>query len=84
MTLKQNYVLVKHEEETKSKGGIILTVQSQEKTLFGTIEKIGDAVEVEGLEVGQRICYDRLNASPIEFDGITYDIIEDTDIIAIM
>lgn len=84
MTLKQNYLLVEHKEETKSKGGIILTVQSQEKTLFGTIKAVGDAVEVEGLEVGQTICYDRLNASPIEFDGITYDIIEDTDVIAIM
>lgn len=84
MILKQNYVLVKHEEEIKTKCGIILAVQSQEKTLFGVIEKIGDAVEVEGLKVGQRICYDRLNASPIEFDGITYDIIEDSDIIAIM
>lgn len=84
MILKQNYLLVEHKEETKSKGGIILTVQSQAKTLLGVIKKVGDAVDVEGLEEGQTVYYDRLNASTIEILGTEYDIIEDTDVIAVL
>lgn len=84
MVLKQNYVLMNHREETATKSGILLSLGSQEKTLVGTIAHVGDDCTVEGLKEGMVCVYDKLNASPIEIEGVNYDIIEDTDIIAII
>lgn len=80
--LLHNYILVTPITEEKTKSGIILTVEAQEKQLVGKVEKVG--IEVENVEDGDTVIYDRLNASPITIEGAEYTICEEDDIIAVL
>lgn len=80
--LLHDYILVTPITEEKTKSGIILTVQSQEKQLVGKVEKVG--LDVENVEEGDTVVYDKLNSSPITIEDKEYTICQYDDIIAVL
>lgn len=84
MTLLHNYILVTPITEEKTKSGILLTIDAQEKQLYGIVKNIGKEVEDEDLKIGSKIIFDKLNSTSITIEDVEYTIIEYDDIIAIL
>lgn len=71
------------EKETETASGIILPETAKEKPQQGTIEAVGDEEEmVTGLAVGDLVLFPKYTGTEIELDGVTYLIMEESDILA--
>ena len=67
-------------EETKSKAGIILTIEKEgAKTQFAKVVAV--AKDVEDIKVGDKVMYDKFSGLPLDDDNIMIDA---NDIIAIV
>jgi len=85
-------ILVKRlEEETKSKGGIIIPDSAKEKPAEGEIvavgagrvTKKGDRIPMQ-VKVGDRVLFSKYGGSDIKLDGQEYLIMREDDILGVL
>ena len=93
MTLKPlaDRVVVKLvEAEEKTKPGIILTAGAQEKPQIAEVVAVGPGGFVDGKEVqmivkvGDRVITSKYSGTEVKCDGIEYNIVRQSDILAIV
>ena len=93
MTLKplSNRVVIKFAEaEEKTQSGIILTASAQEKPQIAEIVAVGPGGLVDGKEVvmtvkvGDKVITSKYSGTEVKCDGTTYNIVRQSDILAIV
>ena len=93
MTIKPlaDRVVVKMvEAEEKTKTGIILTASAQEKPQIAEIVAVGPGGVVDGHEVkmevkvGQKVITSKYAGTEVKADGVEYNIVRQSDILAIV
>lgn len=80
-------VLVKLiKKDDKSKGGIILTEEAKEKTLYAYVVEVGEGTEKSKIQVkkGQKIILNEYSGTKIDYQNEEYFIVEQKDILAII
>ena len=72
-------------EEVKS-GGIIIPDSAKEKPLKGTVKAIGNGTKDEAMvvKVGDTVLYGKYSGTELEFDGVKYLMMRQSDILAII
>jgi chaperonin GroES len=67
-------------------GGIIIPDSAKEKPLHGTIKAVGDGTKDEKmiLKPGDTVLYGKYAGTEIEFDGIKYLMMRQSDVLAII
>lgn len=71
------------EGESQSPGGVLLPETAKEKPQQGTIEAIGDPDEMEtNLKVGDRVLFPKYTGTEIKFEGKTYLLMNEDDVLA--
>ncbi|MDH4322335.1 MAG: co-chaperone GroES [Desulfobulbaceae bacterium] len=85
-------ILVKRlEEETKSKGGIIIPDSAKEKPAEGEVVAVGpgranekgDRVKMQ-VKVGDRVLFSKYGGSDVKLDGQDYLIMREDDILGVI
>lgn len=93
MTLKPlaDRVVVKLvEAEEKTKSGLILTASAQEKPQIAEVVAVGPGGFVDGNEVkmtvkiGDRVITSKYSGTEVKCDGVEYNIVRQSDILAIV
>ena len=93
MTIKPlaDRVVVKMvEAEEKTKTGIILTASAQEKPQIAEVFAVGPGGMVDGHEVtmevkvGQKVITSKYAGTEVKADGVEYNIVRQSDILAIV
>ena len=93
MTLKPlaDRVVVKLvEAEEKTKSGLILTAAAQEKPQIAEVVAVGPGGMVDGHEVamvvkvGDRVITSKYAGTEVKCDGVEYNIVRQSDILAIV
>lgn len=79
-------VLVLPDPTEEKVGNIMLPQNAREKPNQGTIVAIGDGKEEKGMrtKVGERILYGKHAGVEIVFDGVSYLIMREADIFAVL
>ena len=85
-------VLVKRvEEESKTKGGIIIPDTAKEKPQEGEVLAVGPGARDESgkrvdpdVKVGDRILFGKWSGTEIKLDGVEYLIMKESDIMGIL
>ena len=78
------------EAEEKTKTGIILTAAAQEKPLVAEVIAVGPGGFVDGKEVvmtvkvGDKVITGKYAGTEVKCDGIEYNIVKQSDILAIV
>lgn len=86
--LGDRVVIQQLEAEEKTKSGLILTSQSQEKPQEAMVIAVGPGGLVGDIEVkmvlkeGDRVVYSKYAGTEIKFEGETYIVIKQNDILA--
>lgn len=72
--------------EEKTVGGIIIPDTAKEKPLKGEVVAVGNGTKDEEMvvKVGETVLYGKYAGTELEFDGITYLIMRQSDILAII
>lgn len=71
------------EGESQSPGGVLLPETAKEKPQQGTIEAIGDSEEMTtNLKVGDRVLFPKYTGTEIKFEGKTYLLMDESDVLA--
>ena len=93
MTLKplaDRVVVILVEAEEKTKTGIILTAGAQEKPQIAEVIAVGPGGLVDGKEVkmivkvGDRVITSKYSGTEVKCDGVEYNIVRQSDILAIV
>ncbi|HIW48022.1 MAG TPA: co-chaperone GroES [Firmicutes bacterium] len=88
--LGDKVVIKQMEAEEKTKSGIVLPTQSKEKPQEAEVIAVGPGGKVKGEEIemmvkpGDRVIYSKYSGTEVKFDGETYIIIRQSDILAIV
>ena len=84
-------VVIKNvEAEETSKGGIILTSAAKEKPQMAEVIAVGPGGNVDGKEivmhvsVGDRVITSKYSGTEVKCDGVEYNIVRQSDILAIV
>jgi len=88
----QDRVLIKRvEEESKTKGGIIIPDSAKEKPQEGLVVAVGPGKVTDngtrvtpGVKAGDRILFGKYSGTDIKVDGVEHLILREDDILAIM
>ncbi len=79
------------EAEEKTKGGIILTANAQEKPQIAEVVAVGEGKKNDdgviipvALKVGQKVIAAKYSGTEIKLDGVEYTIIAEKDILAVI
>lgn len=72
--------------EEKTAGGIIIPDSAKEKPLKGVVKAVGGGTADEPMVVkeGDVVLYGKYAGTELEFDGIKYLIMKQTDILAVL
>ena len=72
--------------ETKTVGGIIIPDTAKEKPLKGTVLAVGQGTKDEEmvLKEGDHVLYGKYAGTEIEFEGVKYLIMRQSDVVAIL
>jgi chaperonin GroES len=71
------------EGETQTPGGILLPETAKEKPQQGLIEAVGSEEEmVTDLKVGDRVLFPKYTGTEIKYDGKTYLLMNEDDVLA--
>jgi len=84
--LGDRVVIKKFEAEEKTKSGIVLPGQAQEKPQMAEVVAVGPGtkdVEME-LKVGDKVIFAKYSGTEVKMDGEEYTIMQQKDILAIM
>ncbi len=88
--LADRVVLKQSTPEEKTKSGIILTSQSQEKPQQAEVIAVGPGGMVDGnevtmnIKVGDKVVYSKYSGSEVKLDEEEYIIVRQSDILAIV
>lgn len=88
--LGDKVVIKQLEAEEKTKSGIILTTQSKEKPQEATVIAVGPGGLIGDVDVkmvlkeGDRVVYSKYAGTEIKFEGETYIVIRQNDILAVV
>jgi len=89
--LHDRVVLKRVEEDTKTKGGIIIPETAQEKPMQGEIIAVGpgardESGKVVALDVkkGDRILFGKWSGTEVKIDGTEYLIMKESDIMGVL
>ena len=88
--LGDRVVLKQLEAEETTKGGIILTSQSQEKPQEAEVIAVGPGAKVDGkvvpveVKVGDKVVYSKYAGLEVKYDGTEYIIVKESDILALV
>ena len=89
--LHDRVVLKRVEEDTKTKGGIIIPETAQEKPMQGEIIAVGpgardESGKVVALDVkkGDRVLFGKWSGTEVKIDGTEYLIMKESDIMGIV
>ena len=88
--LGDRVVLKQFEAEEKTKSGIILTSQAQEKPQEAEVIAVGPGGNIDGKEVtmqvkaGDKVIYSKYAGTEVTLDGEDYIIVKQNDILAIV
>ena len=84
--LGDRVVLKQLEEEEKTKSGIILTSQAQEKPQEAEVIAVGPGTEEVKMEVknGDKVIYSKYAGTEVKLDGEEYIVVKQSDILAIV
>ena len=84
-------VLIKNlEAEETTKGGIVLPGSAKEKPQMAEVLAVGPGGVVDGkeikmeLSVGQKVIYSKYAGTEVKFDGNEYNLIRQSDVLAIV
>ena len=88
----QDRVLIKRvEEETKTKGGIIIPDTAKEKPQEGLVVAVGPGKVTDAgnrvtpeVKAGDRILFGKYSGTEIKVDGVEHLILREDDILAVM
>jgi chaperonin GroES len=84
--LGDRVVIKKFEAEEKTKSGIVLPGQAQEKPQMAEVVAVGPGtkdVEME-LKVGDKIIFSKYSGTEVKMDGEEYTIMKQGDILAVV
>ena len=72
--------------EEVTSGGIIIPDSAKEKPLKGTVKAIGNGTKDEAMvvKVGNTVLYGKYSGTELEFDGVKYLMMRQSDILAII
>ena len=89
--LHDRVVVRRVEEDTKTKGGIIIPETAQEKPMQGEIVAVGagardEAGKIVALDVkaGDRVLFGKWSGTEVKIDGTEYLIMKESDIMGIV
>ena len=89
--LHDRVVVKRVEEDTKSKGGIIIPETAQEKPMQGEVIAVGagardESGKVVALDVkaGDRVLFGKWSGTEVKIDGTEYLIMKESDIMGIV
>lgn len=88
--LGERVVIKKLEAEEKTKSGIVLPGQAQEKPQIAEVVAVGPGGYVEGKEVkmevkvGDKVIFPKYSGTEIKYDGEEYTIIEQSKLLAVI
>jgi chaperonin GroES len=88
--LADRVVIKKLEAEEKTEGGLILTGTAKEKPQIAEVVAVGPGGNVDGKEVtmivkvGDRVITSKYSGTEVKCDGIEYNIVRQSDILAIV
>ena len=72
--------------ETKTASGIIIPDTAKEKPLQGKVVAVGGGTKDEEmvLKVGDQVLYGKYSGTEVEFEGVKYLIMRQSDVVAIL
>ena len=88
--LADRVVLKPMEAEETTKGGIILTSAAKEKPSVAEVVSVGPGGTVDGKEVvmtvkkGDKVITSKYAGTEVKMDGVEYNIVKQSDILAIV
>lgn len=88
--LGERVVIKKVEAEEKTKSGILLPNQAQEKPQFAEVVAVGPGGIIDGKEikmevkVGDKVIFPKYAGTEIKLDGVEYTIIEQSKLLGII
>ncbi|MBQ1956578.1 MAG: co-chaperone GroES [Clostridia bacterium] len=88
--LADRVVIKSVEAEEKTKTGIILTASAQEKPQIAEVVAVGPGGNVDGKEivmnvkVGDKVITSKYAGTEVKCDGVEYNIVRQSDILAIV
>ena len=89
--LHDRVVVKRVEEDTKSKGGIIIPETAQEKPMQGTIVAVGPGGRDEAnklipidLKAGDKVLFGKWSGTEVKIDGTEYLIMKESDIMGVL
>jgi chaperonin GroES len=71
------------EKEKKSRGGLWLPDQSQDRPTLGTVLAVGDEAET-CVKAGDRVVFARWQGTDVEYDDVTVRFVKDDDLLALV
>lgn len=82
-------VIERANAEAKTVSGILLPNMEKQKQCFGTVKKIGSGRFLEdgtrlpiAVKEGDTVIFERYAGTTIEYDGVEYFLVDESDIIA--
>jgi len=78
------------ENESESKGGILLLMAAQEKSQLALVVAVGEGVNFDGENIGMKVkegdkvLYGKFTGTEIELDEEKFVVISQTDILAVI
>ena len=89
--LHDRVVLKRVEEDTKTKGGIIIPETAQEKPMQGEIIAVGPGARDESGKIapldvkkGDRVLFGKWSGTEVKIDGTEYLIMKESDIMGVL
>ncbi len=83
-------VLLPKENETETKGGIILPTAAQEKSQMANVVAVGEGGEIDGkkvtmqVKVGDKVLYAKYSGTEITVEDKKYVVVRQSDILAVI
>lgn len=83
-------VLLPLENESETKGGILLPMAAQEKSQIAKVIAVGSGENFDGKNVGMqvkegdKVLYGKFSGTEIKVDEVKYVVIRQTDILAVI
>lgn len=89
--LHDKILVLRHEQEQKTSGGILIPDSAQEKPIQGTVVAVGDGVRLENgqiqplsVKVDDTVLFAKWGGTEIKLDGKEYLIMKESDLLGII
>ena len=89
--LYDNVLVQRAEPEERTKGGLYLPTNAQEKQIYGEVKAIGKGKVLKGgeirapqVKVGDRVLLAKWGGNEISHDGVDYLILKESELLAVI